>query len=388
MTLFNGITIPSAMIWGFATDRIHERRPIIAISFFLVAGNLFAFLFAHSIFLIAALYGILSLLSSASATPFNLLIMETEPKPKWASAFARFSMISSIGVMIGLLLGIFWTVFLPFEWLVIPLSAFSIVSGVLAITLIKEPSFLFEREMMVLHKPSFYERLLTIPMIFLRIPRVSDFQRVFKGLRYELTSHIPILYLSIFAFYLASGIFNTSLVPSMSANGISESGIYLVLLMGMFIQITSFKYIGPFIEKRSLIKTAVGGLALRSLCYAALGISVLLLHGFLFIVPSLIFYPIAGGVAFVAYYTSSNTMIFNTLGPRSQGSSLGVYSALVGMATMFGSLISGFTSYYLGYDTTFVLAALCLAASALLTYSLSRFKEYGTAGTASGKSSN
>ncbi len=380
VTLFNGVTIPAAMIWGFTTDRFHQRRPIIVISFFLISGDILALLFARSIYLIAVLYGVFSLLYSASATPYNLLIMETQPKPRWASAFANFSMISSIGTTLGLLLGIFWSAVLPFEWMVIPLAAFSLLSAVLSITMIKEPPFVFERQMMVLQKRSFYERLLAIPMIFLRIPRAADFKSVFKGLRSELTSQIPVLYLSICMFYLASGIFNTSLVPAMYAKTFTESQVYLVLLVAMVVQIVSFRYIGPFLEKRSLIKTAVGGLALRSCCYAALGASVLFLPGLDYIAPSLIFYPIGAGIAFATYYTASNTMIFNSLGPRSQGSSLGVYSALVGLSTMIGSLISGFTSYFLGYDTTFVLAALCLAASALLTYTLRHFGQYQLSG--------
>ncbi|MCL5067287.1 MAG: MFS transporter, partial [Thaumarchaeota archaeon] len=137
VTLYNGVTIPAAMIWGFATDRFHKRRPVIAVSFFLVAGNLIALFFAHSIFVIAILYATFSLLSSASATPSNLLIMETEPKSKWVSAFANFSMISSIGTTLGLLLGIFWTAVLPFEWMVLPLAVFSLLSGTLSIVMIK-----------------------------------------------------------------------------------------------------------------------------------------------------------------------------------------------------------------------------------------------------------
>ncbi|MDG6999526.1 MAG: MFS transporter [Nitrososphaerota archaeon] len=380
VTLFNGVTIPAAMIWGFATDRFHQRRPIIVASFFLVAGNLIALLFAHSIYVIAVLYGAFSLLSSASATPYNLLIMETEPKPKWATAFANFSMISSIGTTIGLLLGIFWADVLPFEWMLIPLAAFSLLSAVLSIVMIKEPSFVFEREMMVLQKRSFYQRLLAIPMIFLRVPRVSDFRRVFKGMRNELTGHIPILYLSIVMFYLGGGIFNTSLVPSMYAQRFTEGEVFLVLLVAMVVQIISFRYIGPYLEKRSLVQTAVSGLALRSCSYAAIGASVLFLPGLVFMAPMLIFYPIGAGLAYATYYTASNTMVFNSLGPRSQGSSLGVYSAMVGTSTMVGSLISGFTSFYQGYDTTFVLAALCLVGSAFLTYSLTHFKQYQVSG--------
>jgi MFS family permease len=60
-------------------------------------------------------------------------------------------------------------------------------------------------------------------------------------------------------------------------------------------------------------------------------------------------------------------MIFNTLGRSSQGSALGVYSALVGLATTLGSFVSGFTSFYFGFHVTFIIAAICLAAAAGLT---------------------
>jgi MFS family permease len=381
ITVFNAVAIPAAMIWGFATDRFHRRRPIVVISFFLVGFNLVAFLFTRSFVLIAGLYGVFSLLSSASATPFNLLIMETKPKPKWASAFASFSFVSSVGVTLGLLLGIFWSAFLPVEFLVIPLAACSFASAIIAYLIVPEPEFVFEREMIVMEKPSFFERLLAIPLIFLKIPRVSDFKRVFKDLRFELTSSTPILYLSIVFFYLAAGLFNTSLVPSLYSKSLSESLVYLVLLAGMVVQILGFRYIGPYIEKRTLVLTAVASLALRSTCYAGIGVAVLFLPGILYIAPTLVLYPIAGGIAYAAYYTASNTMVFNTLGPKSQGAWLGVYSALVGMATMTGSLASGFVSVYFGFDSTFVLAALCLAVAALLTHRLLRFKQFQIAAT-------
>jgi MFS family permease len=86
----------------------------------------------------------------------------------------------------------------------------------------------------------------------------------------------------------------------------------------------------------------------------------------LFLAPVLIFYPLAAGIAYSVYYTASNTMVFNTLHGGRQGSSLGVYSALVGVATLLGSLVSGFASFFLGFATTFVIAAACLGCSAWL----------------------
>jgi len=46
---------------------------------------------------------------------------------------------------------------------------------------------------------------------------------------------------------------------------------------------------------------------------------------------------------------------------------LGVYSALVGLATMVGSFISGFVSFYLGYFVTFAVSGILVICAAALT---------------------
>jgi MFS family permease len=375
-TLYNGITIPAAMIWGFATDRMHKRKPIIALSFVAVAVDLALLFFTRSAFGVGLIYSVFGLFGAASATPYNLLIMETQPKNSWASAFAIFSMIGTLGNVIGLLLSLVWVAFLPFQWLVIPLSALCLFSSALSVLLLHEPAFVFERQMIVMQKPSFSQRLLAVPLMFLHVPRLQDFRRVFNGLRHELTSQVPILYLSIVAFNIAGGIFNTSLTPSMSNNGLSQSEIYAVYLVAMVIQVIAFRFAAPYIAKRTLVKTSTGGLVLRSVCYAFMGVSAYLVTGIWYLVPAMIFYPIAAGIAYAIYYTASSTMVFNSLGSKGHGSSLGVYSALVGIATMLGSLISGFTSVYLGYYVTFMMAASFLVLAAVLSASLARFEQH------------
>jgi len=224
--------------------------------------------------------------------------------------------------------------------------------------------------MLVMHRASFHERLKALPLIFLKIPGISDFKKVFRNIRNELTRELPILYLSIFAFYLSSGIFNTSLAPALYTSNLPDSQVFLVILIGMVVQAISFVFSGQIIERRTLISVSLVGLALRSICYAIIGISVLLLAGVGLLLSVLIFYPIAAGIAFAVYYTASNTMIFNTVGEKSHGSSLGVYSAIVGVAITLGSFVSGLISFYLGYHITFILASLLLAFSAFLTFTI------------------
>ena len=206
-TLFNGISIPAAMIWGIATDRFHRRKAIVVISYSAVAAISFLFLFSKTIESVDVLYAIFSFVSSAAATPINLLIMETERKSKWTSAFAAFSMISSVGVTLGMLLGVVWGDFLPLYLLAIPFAILSAQSALMAAVMIPEAHIGFEREIIVMVRRSFYERLRVLPMLFLKVPRAVDFRKVFNSVRFDLTRDPFLLYSSIVLFYFVGGNF-------------------------------------------------------------------------------------------------------------------------------------------------------------------------------------
>jgi len=366
-TLFNGISIPAAMIWGIATDRFHRRKAIVVISYSAVAATCFLFLFSKTIESVDVLYAIFSFVSSAAATPINLLIMETEKKSKWTSAFAAFSMISSVGVTLGMLLGVVWGDFLPLYLLAIPFAILSAQSALMAAVMIPEAHIGFEREIIVMVRRSFYERLRVLPMLFLKVPRAVDFRKVFNSGRFDLTRDPFLLYSSIVLFYFAAGIFNTSLIPSMYQAGITNSQIFLVFLVGMIIQTVSFNFVAPRVEKRSLKGTATRGLVLRGVSYVLIGLSAYVLTGIFYLGSSLLLYPLAAGIAYAEYYAASNVLVFNNLGVSHQGSMLGVYSALVGLATMAGSFISGFVSFYLGYFVTFAVSGILVICAAVLT---------------------
>ena len=313
ITLFNAVGVPAAVVWGFVTDRFHRRKPIIVASFLVTSVILFSFLFVDTGDEVSLLYAAFSFVTSASTTPLNLLIMETARKQKWTTAFARFSMLTSIGQTAGLILSVGWGLFISLSYLVIPLAVLSVVSAALSVIMIKEPSVVFERQAIAMNKRSFFHRILAVPLFFLRAPRLNDFKRVFRDIKYELTRQVPILYFSIFMFYLASGLFNTSLVPSLRANNVDSFLIFLVTTVGMVVQIISFRYAGPYTEKKSPVKASVGGLILRSVGYGLLGVSLYIISGVWFLAPALIFYPLAAGFAYSVYYTASNTMVFNTL---------------------------------------------------------------------------
>ena len=369
---FNGVSIPAAIFWGFATDRLRRRRVLIVVSYALMALVLLSFYFDRTTAGTIARYSVFSFVSVASATPISLLIMETEEKGKWAPAFARLSMVSSVGNVVGLVLSTVWSETLPLILLSVPLAIFALASAALSVLTISEPSFVFEAETVALRKPSFFSRLLALPVFFVGVPRLSDFRRIFRGLRSSLTSYVPLFYISTILFYLSSGLFNTSFVPAMSNFSLSPGQIFAVILAGTVVQTVAFRGAGTFVTGRSLVASSIQGLLLRGWSYVAIGAAALFLGGPLFIIPALVVYPIASGIAFAAYYTSSNTMMFNTVQKKNPGAALGVYSAVVGLAATAGSFASGFVSVFLGFYTTFVVSGVMLFAAVAIVARLPR----------------
>jgi MFS family permease len=360
--VYNGISIPAALFWGIATDRLHKRKSLIALSYALVAVALVSYYFDRTTAGTISRYGIISFVSLASATPLNLLIMETEQKSRWATAFAKLSMVGSIGNVGGLLLSTIWSQFYPdtLVLLFVPMGAFALVSSALALVMIKEPEFVLERETVALRKPSFFSRLRANPVFFIGLPSGSDFKRAFRGLRSSLTSYLPLFYISTILFYVSSGLFNSSFAPAMHLFSMPDQEVYAVILAGMVVQTLVFQSAGNFVNSRGLIMSSVQGLLLRGWSYLSIGVAALVFTGPVFAIAALLLYPIAGGVAYAIYYTSSNTMMFNTVKGKTAGSALGVYSAVAGLAAMAGSLVSGFVSVYLGYYTTFIAAGTLL----------------------------
>ncbi len=366
--IFNGISIPAALFWGFATDRLHKRKALIALSYALMSIALVSFFFDRTTTGTISRYSVISFVSVASATPLNLLIMETEQKSKWASAFAKLSMVSSVGNVGGLLLSTVWTNFFPNSLILlfVPMGALAVAASVMSLIMISEPAFILERETVAMRRPSFFSRLLANPVFFIVIPSASDFRRAFRGLRSSLTNQVPLFYISTILFYFSSGLFNTSFVPAMHFFSMPDQEVFAVILVGMVVQTLAFQAAGKFVSSRSLVTASAQGLLLRGWSYLGIGVAALFLSGPLFLAPTLALYPLAGGVAFAVYYTAANTMMFTTIRSKSAGVALGVYSAVVGIAAMGGSFLSGFISVYSGYFTTFILAGILLFAATIV----------------------
>jgi len=366
ISIGNLILIPSSIIWGFEADKISRKKQIL-ISFSGTTASLFLLSYPNSIPLIGLGYSLLVFTSTASTTPFNMLVMESAEKKDWGMLFSRFSLLSSIGTLIGLLLSTFLVRYLRIYQLILMLGVIMAITTIVSLKILPNPVITFERTAMLHHRESFFTRLLHLPLIFLHLPNHHNFKifRLSRLLKKPI-NYIPLLYLAIVIFYVSSGIFNTVYPASLYVKGLNESEALAVITIGMIFQIIGYRLAEKIMVKRDEKDIAYKSLLLRGFSYIALGIGALIFYGLAILVLGLIFYPLAAGIAFSMYYSASNTLIFKIVGERSQGKNLGVYSTVVGIALFVGSLLSGYITHYLSYGTDFVIAGILLLISSFI----------------------
>ncbi|AAY79711.1 MFS transporter [Sulfolobus acidocaldarius] len=360
VSLGNLVLIIASMFWGYVADRFDRRKQIL-ISTGGTSLPLFLMMMSRSIPLISLNYAFAVFMSTASTTPFNLLVMETTDKKHWGSLFSRYSLFSSIGVLVGLLISTFLITYLEISLIEGILAIISLSTFILCFRFIPKPQVSFERTSLIHNKESFFSRIRQIPLIFLHLPSIHSF-KIFslKRLKTPHVNYVPLLYIGLIIFYISSGIFNTVYPAGLYKRGLTENEVLLVTLVGMLIQIVGFQFSSRLLENRKEEKLAHLSLLLRGGNYIIIGLIMQFFVGIPVLLAGLTSYPLAAGIAYAIFYSSSTTLIFKILGGRHQGAGLGIYSTVVGVALFAGSLISGYITHYFSYGIDFMIAGVLL----------------------------
>jgi len=360
ISLSNAVLIPASMIWGFMADRLDRKKQIL-ISFGGTALSLIFMPLANSIPLIALNYSLITFMSTASSTPFNLLVMESTEKKHWGQLFSRFSFLSSLGVLVGLIVSTFLVIILRIYEIEEILGLTVLATLIAGLKILPKPIVTFERAAILHHKESFLTRMIHLPMMFLNLPNLHNFKMFsLKRLLRKPINYIPLLYIGIVIFYISSGIFNTVYPAGLYIKGLDKAEVLSVITVGMIFQILGFRFASNLLESRDEKRLAYISLILRGSSYIILGLFAQLFLGIPILISGLIFYPLAAGIAFSIFYSSSTTLIFKIVGERRQGTGLGVYSTVVGLSMFLGSLLSGYITHYISYGIDFIIAGILL----------------------------
>jgi len=359
ITLGNVVNIPASIFWGMMADRYNLRKIIIFC--FGICSLLVSLLYiAFNIIVLATIYSLISFFSVAYNTPMNLLIMSSVEKAEWAESFSRLSFMSSTGVLLGTVISSLSTLIIGIREMFLVLSALIFSSFLIAIRKLPRPPITFERVAILHKRESFITRLKMFPIFFAHHPVLNLKVLSINYIRKRLLNDFGYLYLSIFTFYISSGIFNTLYPASLYIKGLSDSTTLGVIAFALLVQILMYRRTGKVISDNGEKKAMQYSLILRGVSYSLIGIITQLFEGLPILISGLTLYPLAAGIAFAIYNTSSSIAIFNVVGERKQGTSLGIYSTLVGIALFTGSFLSGYIAHFLGYGADFIVAGLIL----------------------------
>jgi MFS family permease len=357
--------IPASILWGLAVDKIEKRKPFVTYSYLGIAILLGAGFFLADIATLSLLYVCYAAISTAATPAVSVLLIESSPKKKLSTTFAKYSSLTLLGTALGTIPGTFWTLYLPLRAYFLLCAIFSGTSVILAARYLPEPEFPLERKVVALTQDSLVTKLRTVTMVFITIPSLEDIRSFLRMMRSVFSRYLPLLYLSFFLFYTALNLFFTSYTPFLKSRQMDDTEVFVVFSTLYIFQAAIYPVTARACNRYGEDRVAVSAVWLRMAGFLAALVTVLLVfRGSTLTVTSMMAIALIGA-AFAFFNTSSSVLLFRSLAAGKQGELLGIYSALTGIAAFVGAIISGYLSYHFGYGATFIIAILLLVGCAL-----------------------
>jgi MFS family permease len=361
-TAFNAAIIPASLFWGYAVDRYGKRKSPMLLATAVIGLVFITMFFISSIPLLVALYAVFAFFTAAFTPITQLLIMELSPKREWPSMFGRVSGASTFGFVLGTAPGVFWTQYFELRSYLIYCALMQIIAFALVARLVMEPRGLMERQAIAFSPEALVHRIRDLPLIFLRIPSVSDFRRFFRMIRMGLGQGVPLLFISMMLFFGSASLFFTSFTPFLKSQRLMDFQVFIVYMLLFATNTVSFFYAGRVADRLGRKRAAAVSILLRGLAlFSALAL-LLISETSQLIAASVVILAVVG-MSFTFANTAASMLLFDSLQPGKQGEMLGIYSALTGTGLLIGAFASGFLSFHLGYAVTFIAAGLVVLIS-------------------------
>lgn len=147
------LTIPSSFFWGYICDKTGRYKRYILISFLASTVLLYLFTLATGVVLLIILYAVMSILHVAHEPPKNVLISELYTREEWEKTFAFYEGFTQTGRLIGLLLGLFMSIYgIGAASTLILCSGLNLVAFIMSLILVTDPLLVFERSLVRIEK--------------------------------------------------------------------------------------------------------------------------------------------------------------------------------------------------------------------------------------------
>jgi len=365
ISLFNVALIVSALFWGHLIDIVGNRKRLIVISYFgMVLGGVALYWIKNLVF-IAIIYALVGFMRQGSQPAINLLVIETEQKKHWAKVLSRIQLISVLGMILAVILGVFWIEIMGLQSYFLVCSGFGILAVVVAQICMPEPTIQFESNILYKFPSTMFNKIRRNPVVLPKVPSLKEIDTLLKMLKTSILQAFPIFLFSTFFFYASSAMYFTAITPFLKQNMIPDSIIFAVYLTLYLTQAITFMFSSKIVDRYGEKNST-----LFSLIFRTAGTALTLFAAVYLSASNLLFAIVFAFVfldsAFSLYSTSTSLILFELLPIKRRGYYLGVFGAITGIGLLFGSIVSGEISSLFGFPTTFVLSTTFLIVSLIL----------------------
>lgn len=338
----NFAAVPFSFFWGYLCDRTRRYRLFILISFSGMSVLFYAFSLTSTIWLLIALYGLISVFHVAHEAPKNVLIAEYYSREDWERSFASYEAFTEVGWLVGLVLGlILSSIGFSNVWFILFVSLLNLVAFMVSLFLIRDPLFIFERRLVAIEKVfSFAHRGLAVAS------RALESGKVTESLKEE---SVMLFCLGLLVFSFATNMLFTPL-PLFFANdfGLTQSVVFVVFIFNTLGTTAGYFLAGgraEVMDEHSVIKRANLLRALLSLVFVVVAVS-----ASVFILPLAVLVLVVMGLVFGFFWISSLSLSMELI-PEGKA---GLFYALVGLGAAFGCFIGTFIAESFGFPILFV----------------------------------
>jgi MFS family permease len=363
-------TVPAFVLWGEYTDKRGKRKLPIVVGTALMAVAFVVMTVSRDMptFILGnVLYGFFLAATVPSST---ILIMERNPEPEWGRAVGRFSKVSGIGWMLGMVLGaVFFAIAPPFVGgMVMAMhvfmglcAAFSVVATVMAIAWIDEPTVRIDRrwlsEEVIGLRTWAFERARHIPskIVFNLRPRIIRKARNFLP---GWGRSLDIYLVSTFVLFTGIQVFYVPFPVMLSEElGLDSARIFAVYLTASLAAAAMYVWAGREVDRLGNRKSQLIAWGSRSILFPAFAVTLLLMGWGYPLVAFGLAAALNGAIGglFAIVSVAGVTTALDLAPNRGRGEAVGAYNAVTGLGMIAGGLLGGLVAATLGYYAVAIL---------------------------------
>jgi MFS family permease len=347
-------TFVFSMVWGRLSDFSGIRKRYL-LFFSIVLGPLFFLLsMVNSVQQIVIIYTLISILTAGIAPIAVMYTVECCRLEDWQNGVARYSSISSIGTILGLIIYTASASFLETRWLFYISSATSFLAALFLWKMGQEPEMTLVRHPFPVRSIRDAEKFLSPrPLLhYLDIKRI----KIPRSLRN--ISPLQIIFLASFIHWTGISIFGVGQTPLMKALGLTDSLILAINVVTGVTAAIAFAWIAPRIKssnKRS-INLVVIARCILILCWAAFPLFLNRPFNLVFLLPLGV--SIAFNILYALIWLPITNFVISQAPDDHKGSVQGELLSATALAGAVGSALGGLVINNYGYTVGFILASI------------------------------